>query len=217
MARPRKTSGPAPRRDAGRPRGAPIQDAVLTSTLEELVAHGIEGASVDRIARVAEVNKTSVYRRWPTREALIAAALERVAVDITSNLGDRGSLRAELLLLAQQVAQLLESPLGRSLARAAMADSLGPELSALARREVSKPREVAVQIVSRARERGEWRAGVSPEILLGALVGALMHRSLLERAPISSAAIEELVDMLVEGVRPRAVSAPCDDSGAVRA
>ena len=52
-----------PRRDAGRPRGEPIEAVVLARTLEELVEHGVDGASIDRIARAASVNKTSVYRQ----------------------------------------------------------------------------------------------------------------------------------------------------------
>ena len=73
------------RRDAGRARGAPIVEAVLTRTLEELAQAGLEGLSVERIARRAEVNKTSVYRRWPSRGELVAAALEQVLSGMTAH------------------------------------------------------------------------------------------------------------------------------------
>jgi AcrR family transcriptional regulator len=81
-----------------------VEAVVLARTLEELVAHGIEGANVDRIARAAEVNKTSVYRRWPTKEALVAAALERVADRLGVELPDEGSLVSELRTLGRTVA-----------------------------------------------------------------------------------------------------------------
>ena len=197
----KKERAPKPRRDAGRPRGAPILDAVLTRTLEELVAHGIEGASVERIARAAEVNKTSVYRRWPTKEALVAAALERVAQDIEVELGDRGSLHKELEFVGEHVAALLSSPLGRSLARAAMAESVGSELAALAAREIDRPRASLTDLRRRARTREEWRSGVAIETVLGMLVGALMHRALFERRPLSPRFIAEVVGVLTRGLR----------------
>jgi AcrR family transcriptional regulator len=190
---------PTPRRDAGRPRGEPIEAALLARTLEELAEHGIEGASVDRIARAAEVNKTSVYRRFGTREALIAAALERVAGDVSAKLSDQGSLRKDLELIAEEVASLLRAPIGQSLARAAFADSSSSEIAALASREMSKPRVAALAMVERARKRGEWRTGVAPEVVLAALVGALLHRALLERAPLTPAFIRQVVDLVAHG------------------
>jgi AcrR family transcriptional regulator len=199
---PSRSSQPAPRRDAGRPRGAPILDAVLSRTLEELVAYGIEGANVDRIARAAEVNKTSVYRRWPTKEALVAAALERVADDLAMALEDRGSLRQDLELLAENVAALLESPLGRSLARAVMAESVGSELAALATRKIDRPRESIDALYERARARNEWRDDVAPETVLATLVGALLHRSLIERARITPGFVAELAGLVARGLRP---------------
>lgn len=188
-----------PRRDAGRPRGEPIEAALLARTLEELAEHGIEGASVDRIARAAEVNKTSVYRRFGTREALIAAALERVAGDVGAKLSDQGSLRKDLELIAGEVASLLRAPMGLSLAHAAFSESSGSALAALAAREMNKPRAAALAMVERARSRGEWRRGVAPEVVLAALVGALLHRALLERAPLTPAFIRQVVDLVANG------------------
>ncbi|MCU0658949.1 MAG: TetR/AcrR family transcriptional regulator [Polyangiaceae bacterium] len=206
MSRQKKPSSrPGGRRDAGRPRGAPIEDAVLSRTLEELVEHGIEGASVERIARAAEVNKTSVYRRWPTKGALVAAALERVALELGGKLEDQGSLGRELEALGAHVAALLESPLGRSLARAAMAESVGVELAALALREVDRPREAVLGLRARAQARGEWRDGVAPETVLALLVGALLHRALLERAALTPGFIASIVEVIAGGLKPAGV------------
>ncbi len=199
MASPKKK----PRRDAGRARGEPIEAALLAHTLDELATHGLEGASVDRIARAAQVNKTSVYRRFGTRASLLAAALERVADDIGDALTDQGSLREDLQLVAEHVAVLLRAPMGRSVARAAFAESAESEIAALAAREMGKPRTAALAMVQRARARGEWREGISPEVALAALVGALLHRALLERAALTSSFLEQVVDLVVAGVAPR--------------
>lgn len=188
-----------PRRDAGRARGEPIEAALLARTLEELAEHGIAAASVDRIARAAEVNKTSVYRRFGTREGLIAAALERVAGGVVASLSDQGSLRKDLELIAEQVASLLQTPMGQSLARAALSEASGDEIAALATREMSSPRAAALAMVARARARGEWRTGVAPEVVLASLVGALLHRALLERVPLTPAFVRQVVDLIARG------------------
>lgn len=188
-----------PRRDAGRARGAPIEALLLSRTLEEVAAHGIEGASVERIARAADVNKTSVYRRFGTREALIAAALERVAGDVSAKLSDQGSLRKDLERVAELVAELLRSPVGATLARAAFTEPSDNAIAALAAREVRRPRTAALAMVERARARGEWRSGASPEATLAALVGALLHRVLLERAPLTPAFVRQVVDLVATG------------------
>ena len=193
-------SKPKPRRDAGRPRGEPIEASLLARTIEEVAEHGLDGASVDRIAQAAEVNKTTIYRRFGTREGLIASALERVVVEVSAKLFDAGSLRKDLELVARHVASMLRSPMGQSLARAAFSESAGNEVAALAAREISKPRATALAMVERARSRGEWRTEVSPEVVLAALVGALLHRALLERAPLTAAFIRQVVDLVVRGV-----------------
>lgn len=55
-------------REAAGGRGEPIADVVLERAIEEFAAVGMAALRVDQVARAAEVNKTSVYRRWPTRE-----------------------------------------------------------------------------------------------------------------------------------------------------
>jgi AcrR family transcriptional regulator len=177
---------------------------VLAATLEELGAHGLEGLSVDRVARAAEVNKTTVYRRWPTKEALIAAALERLLVDVNLQLSETGSLEEDLLAVGEFVAGLLSRPTGRALARAAMAESTAPAISAMASRQLEQQAVGPVaRMVTRAVQRGQWREDVDPRALLGMLVGAILHRSMLERQPATGAWLRTITNVLVMGVAPR--------------
>lgn len=199
---------PKPRRDVGRPRGAPIADVVLARTLEELAAHGLASLSVERIARAAEVNKTSVYRRWPTRGALVAAALERVREDLVADLPEAGSLRGDLLAIAEGIAALLRKPLGRELARAALADDTEPELAALAASQLGgRGSGPALEMVRRARERGELRDDVDPALLLDLLAGSILHRTMLVRSPATKAWLAAMVDVIAAGAAPRSAPA----------
>lgn len=199
---PRSTRKPR-RRDAGRPRGAPVTEAVLDRALEEIAAEGVAQFSVDRVARAAEVNKTSVYRRWPTREALVAAALERVLGQLTLAQEDTGTLRGDLLSLGGGVAKLLALPAGRALAHAVFAEPTAPSIAALARRQLEAgAASGAAAMVQRAAARGEWRDDADPVALLSMLVGAVLHRQMFERQAVSQAWLERVVDIALRGVRP---------------
>ncbi len=203
MTEPAADPRRAARRDAGRPRGANIVDAVLAGTLAELADHGLSGLNVERVARRAEVNKTTIYRRWPTRDALVAAALERVLIDVEAGLLIPGAdLRADLLAIVRPLADVLSTDLGRAVMRAAMGESESPAVRELVRRrlhgQTTSPMD---EIVSRARRRGEWGAEMNGDEVVFTLVGALMHRALLEQAPLSADWLDRLVEMVARGVR----------------
>ena len=80
------------RSDAPRRRGAPVVEQVLDLALEELARVGYHRLSVPAVAARAGLNKTSVYRRWPTKGALVGAALAG-ALGHDAPLPDTGALR----------------------------------------------------------------------------------------------------------------------------
>src|SRR5262249_21409879 len=80
-----------PRNAAGRPRSQVVDQAILRAALELFIEHGVAGASIEKIAKRAGVGKTSIYRRWSSRETLLAQAIEvfRNATGYTTDLLDR--------------------------------------------------------------------------------------------------------------------------------
>jgi AcrR family transcriptional regulator len=185
------------RRDAGRPRGAPIERAILTATLDALAEHGIEGLSIPQIAAACDVHKTTIYRRWPTREALVDAALDGVLHDTAAELRDTGSLAGDLRALVEAVHARVASVTGRALLRAAMFSGEGG-----ARIAQSPAPAGIVALVERAAARGEWDVAAGPpDVVLALLSGALMHRVLLERQPVTPEWMDAMVGVVVQGVR----------------
>jgi AcrR family transcriptional regulator len=59
----------------GRPRDPAIGTAILTAALELFIAHGIAGMSIEQVAKRAGVGKPTIYRRWSTKESLVADAI----------------------------------------------------------------------------------------------------------------------------------------------
>ncbi|MET8759526.1 TetR/AcrR family transcriptional regulator [Lentzea sp. NPDC004782] len=186
------------RRDAGRPRGASVVAAILTAVRAELAETGLEGLSVDRVARRAEVNKTSVYRRWPTKEALVAAAMDGLRTDFAAS-PDTGSLRGDLHALATPIADLLSRPEGTALARAAISSGAASDIASLAAHRMSEQVSPVFAIAERARDRGEWRDDADPHQVIFTLVGAILHRVLLEHADPTGPWLDSLVELVHRG------------------
>lgn len=197
---PSSTASDAPRRrDAGRPRGAGITAAVLGAVRAELAESGLDGLSVERVARRADVNKTTVYRRWPTREALVAAAMEGLLEEFADS-PDTGRLHDDLRALTLPIAELASRPDGIGLLRAALSTTVGAELRPHVARVVIEPGESVFPMADRARERGEWRDGVDPQQVIFVLVGAILHRTLLEQADPTGDWLDGLIDIVLHGV-----------------
>jgi AcrR family transcriptional regulator len=59
----------------GRPRDPALDTAILTAALDLFIANGIAGMSIEQVAKRAGVGKPTIYRRWSTKERLVADAI----------------------------------------------------------------------------------------------------------------------------------------------
>ena len=83
------------------------QNTVLTAAFELLSESGVGGFSVDEVARRSGVAKTTIYRHWPTREALVIDACSRISAE--QKAPDTGSLQGDLTAILTDIAHLLET------------------------------------------------------------------------------------------------------------
>src|SRR4051812_1829696 len=84
-------------------RSARVVNEVMSATLEVFAQHGYAGLTIEAVALLAGVNKTTVYRRWPSKVELLGAALVSLR-DEEPEPPDTGSLREDLLQLLRQAA-----------------------------------------------------------------------------------------------------------------
>ncbi len=96
-------------RAPGRPRSAQIDQAILAAALHELTGVGYEAMSVEGIAARAHVGKTTIYRRWPSKEALVLAAIQGMQAE--APIIDTGNLRADLVRMVERALAFGSSPL----------------------------------------------------------------------------------------------------------
>jgi AcrR family transcriptional regulator len=186
------------RRPGGRT--ARVREAALAATLAELAERGYSALSLDSVARRAGVHKTTLYRRWGTREDLVLEAmLERA--DSHISVPDTGSLRGDLLELATTAAANASSPEANAMARAVTAESpRDNRLAAANRRFWAERLAVDSVIVERAIERGEVREGTDAITVIEAVIAPIHLRLLLTGEPIERPFLETIVGLVVAGV-----------------
>ena len=192
-----ETAEPEPRRRPGG-RSARVRSAVLRATLDELAAVGYGDLSFESVAHRAGVHKTTLYRHWPNREALLREAL-LARSEVTVPIPDTGSLReADLIAFAQTVVANITAPDYEAIVRAVASDARTEGALGDASRGFWRERfQLARIIVLRGIERGEIGADVDPNLLLESLVGPLYLRLLITREPLDDAFIETLVTQLI--------------------
>jgi AcrR family transcriptional regulator len=189
------------RRPGGR--SARVRAAAIEATLAELIESGYAALSLERIARRAGVNKTTLYRRWGTREELVLdAMLERAGERIS--VPDTGSLREDLYEFAHTAAANAASPEVAAMARAVAAQAPhDSKLAAANRRFWTDRLALDAVIIERAIERGEVAAGTDPAQVIESVVGPIHLRLLLTGEPVDRAFLRQVVNTVVDGLGRR--------------
>src|SRR5579859_5921183 len=90
-------------RSSGRPRSVRSHAAILDATLHMLAEQGIRGSSIEAIAARAGVGKMTIYRRWPSKEALILEALRTFFTEPA--LANSGNVRDDLTTTLREAIQ----------------------------------------------------------------------------------------------------------------
>jgi len=175
-----------PRRP-GRPRSSEADAAILRTTLELLVDEGLQGVAVERVAARAGVAKTTVYRRFASRQELAVAALGTLLPRGAGEI-DTGSARGDYLELARRrLAMAPSSKWNLLMPRLVVESASDPELYALVRRILVDPtRALLAAIVRRGLESGELPNTLDVDLGVDVLLGPLVYRILIDRGELDA-------------------------------
>ncbi len=180
-------------------RSARVRQAVLAATLDLLRERGYEGMTTKDIAARAGVNEASLFRRWGTKAAIVAEALQDYSA-LETPTPDTGSLQGDLLELLRGIITRIQTPLGQVLSQIVVGHNNQPELEDVRRAYWSDRLSRADTIVQRAKARGELSEVVDAEFLVEAAIGPLLARSQATDRPLDDHSAEQIVALLLYGL-----------------
>jgi AcrR family transcriptional regulator len=176
-----------------------VRASVLEAASDLLTEVGYDRLSIDEVAARAGVHKTTVYRRWPTKPELVAAA---VGVHSEQNIPipDTGTVLGDLTALARGVVANIGSEGGSRRSRSIVAASAtSDELTATMHSFWRGRLDVSMPLVERAIERGELPADTDPNLVIETLVGALWLRLLLTGEPLDDEFADRVAAIVAAG------------------
>jgi len=147
---------------------------VLSAARAAFADRGFDGATTRDIAARAGVNKTTVYRRWPTRDHLVIAAWTDLATPPVAV--DTGRLESDLCATFMTATTLRATAVGLGVVRALIAERGNPEVERVLDALRERHRAPARRVLEHARRRGDLPRRVDIELLLDVLTGTINAR-----------------------------------------
>ncbi len=173
--------------------------AVLEETYRQLSQSGLAGVSIDEVARVSGVSKTTIYRHWPTRSALLIDACSRLGGprEVPDTGSVRGDVRALTAALANQLQTANWSSVYPSIIDATERDASIAAMQAAWHKELMTPLH---EVIERGRNKGEIRSEVPANDLVARIVGPLFYRRWFSKEPIDDRFVNAIVDAALTAV-----------------
>jgi AcrR family transcriptional regulator len=195
-----------PRRPRGRPRGDEARIAILEAAYAQLEEGGLAGFTIEGVAARSGAAKTTIYRWWPSREALAVAAFlattgPRIAFPRTGSAAD--DIRAQM----RRLTSVYRGKTGRVVRDLIAAGRGDPGAAAAFIEGYIRPRrEVVRAVLQRGIEGGEFRVDLDIEAVIDALYGPIFYRLLVGHGPLDPTWTEHVAAIVLDGCK--AVSAP---------
>ncbi len=173
---------------------------VLRATAEEFARVGYAALRMDDVARAAGVNKTTVYRRWPTKKQLVTEMMRRER-ELRNVAPDTGSVREDLRIMLHWFAEQGRSPL----ARAWMSELGNPELRSIMEGSRHQIESQWLAVFARGMARGELPADASLLLLVEITVGPVVGRLVRGDDLPTDDFCDQVIDLVLAGCRALAL------------
>ena len=170
--------------------------AVLAETYRQLTRSGVSGVSIDEVSRASGVSKTTIYRHWPSRSALLVDACSRLGTVYLPP--DTGTLRADLQALVTGLAEQLQTASWASVYPSIIdAAERDPEIAAMQSELHKRFMAPFHTIIERSNARGETLPDKPAAHLIAAIVGPLFYRRWFSKEAIDDRFIEVTINVAV--------------------
>jgi len=189
------------KRKPGRPRSKRSEEAIIRATTSLLAGERYGSVTVSKVAARARASKSTIYRRWPTKEHLVIEAFNRWPA-LTPH--DRGDVMSDLLNLYRQFLRILHRPPSNAIMPTLVAERAhNPALAAVFDPLMQRRRDPVRVVLERAMDRGELPPETDVELAVDALMGITVLRMYFIPGNLSVPAMREFLTVLLRGLGAR--------------
>ena len=183
-------------------RSARVVDDVLKATAEQLGRVGYGALRVEEVATRSGVNKTTIYRRWPTKSLLVGAALQQHYT--VAPAPDTGDLERDLVAMFEESLRVFDDDVMRGVLRMVQAERGDPDVDTIVKELKDRATAIRRRRLDVAVRRGELPKKTDVVFVLQLLSSAIYSRVINLVEPVTHAYLDEVVRIVIAGVRARA-------------
>lgn len=177
------------------------RDRVLTTAFELLSESGVGGFTVDEVARRSRVAKTTIYRHWASRAALVLDAASRISAE--QEIPDTGSLERDVTSILANLGHLLGTARWSSVVPSIVdVAERDPEFAGIHGKIQRGHAAPLREVIERAAGRGEISATADPSSMVSALIGPLYYRRWFSREPIDDQFVKTIARNVISSHQP---------------
>ena len=168
----------------GRPRSVESEQAILAATWSLLQQSSVRNVSIEAIAREAGVGKTTIYRWWSSKAAVIVDAF-LAQVDTMLPFPETETAAEALAQQMERLVQVFRGDVGRIVAEIIAEGQCDPDaLASFRDRFLSLRRNAARQVINQGIESGEFDMNLDPDLAMDILYGPIYYRLLVQHLPL---------------------------------
>ncbi|MBO4237808.1 MULTISPECIES: TetR/AcrR family transcriptional regulator [Pseudonocardia] len=183
-----------------------VTEAIVSATFAELAACGYARLSMEAVARRAGVGKAALYRRWSSKQEMLADLVRQAVADTLPPAPSTGAFRSDLRELLGELRDQVAAPVVADVVPTLLAELRHtPALAEVMRADVAGPRrEVGVEMLRAAVERGDLPPSVDVDLAVDLLIAPLLFRVLVTGAACDDAYLDTLTAAVEAAVRATA-------------
>jgi AcrR family transcriptional regulator len=151
---------------------------------------------LDELAARSGVAKSTILRRWPSKAAVSAAGVERLALQ-SVDVPDFGTLHRDLHALMHGAVDTFVRGRGQFVPRLMREAGHHPEITDLLHAVLHTRRQAYRRVLARTIARGELDPTVDQELVIDMLIGPVWTRLLITRDPITRDYVDAIVQMVL--------------------
>ncbi len=184
--------------------------AILDATREILAQGGVRGLTVEAVAARSGVAKTTIYRRWRSKDELALAVVLEMVRDQVRSVSELGNTRDELVAFVGSAVRILNTTLMGKVMQGLVSElAVNPELAQAFQAQVVARRVAELtRLLERGIERGDIRPDADIKMANELLFGPIYYRLLLSGQPLNVDVAKRVVDSYLCSVAAAGATSP---------